>query len=73
MNAKYTGTGMDGTVGGPEDGWWFNQKTGEVERGQQSLASSRIGPFATEAEAQDALETLRQRSRAWADEEDAER
>lgn len=59
-------------LGGPEGGWWFNSRTGEVERGPQSLALDRIGPFATEAEASDALETVRARSRAWAEEEAAE-
>lgn len=53
--------------------WWYNHKTGEVEEGPQSLGSERDGPFATREEAERAPETARERSRAWAAEDDAER
>jgi hypothetical protein len=50
--------------------YWFNLKTLKVEVGKQSAAEYRVGPFVTRAEAEAALETLRARSREWADEED---
>ncbi|KRO39453.1 MAG: methionine aminopeptidase [Microbacteriaceae bacterium] len=49
--------------------WWFNNKTGEVESGKQSLGLDLDGPFATKEEAQRAPEIARERSRAWAEEE----
>lgn len=52
--------------------YWFNTKTSQVERGHQSLAVYRIGPFSTEAEAARALEILAERSKALREEEDAE-
>ncbi|MEB4616140.1 methionine aminopeptidase [Leucobacter sp. M11] len=59
-------------MGGPEGGWWYNTRSGEVERGPQSLGLYRVGPFATEAEAANAPQTLRARSEAWAAEDEAE-
>lgn len=52
--------------------YWYNLSSGEVEFGPQSLAIERVGPFDTEAEAARALETLRERSQAWAEEDAAE-
>ncbi|WP_261167182.1 SPOR domain-containing protein [Microbacterium sp. Marseille-Q6965] len=49
--------------------YWYNAKTGEVERGLVSPAPDRIGPFATPEEASRAYEILAERSRAWAEEE----
>lgn len=51
--------------------WWYNMRTGEVEAGPQSLAADRVGPFETQEDAERAPEILRERARAWAD-EDAE-
>jgi hypothetical protein len=53
--------------------WWYNHKTGQVEEGPQSLGSERDGPFATREEAERAPEIARERARAWAAEDDAER
>lgn len=53
------------------DTWWFNQRTGEVEEGPQSLAIDRLGPFASREEAERAEEIVAERARQWA-EEDAE-
>jgi hypothetical protein len=53
--------------------YWFNTKTLLVEEGKQALALHRIGPFATRAEAENALQTLRARSDAWAEEDEQER
>lgn len=55
-----------------EQQYWYNVLTGQVERGMISPAADRVGPFATEAEAARAPETLRERSQAWAAEEAAE-
>ena len=51
--------------------WWYNHKTGEVERGRLSLGMHRDGPFATEEEAQRAPEIARERSERWSEEEQA--
>lgn len=53
-----------------EEQYWFNLKTLKVERGLLAPAPDRVGPFQTELEAEGALETLRQRSRLWRDEEE---
>lgn len=55
-----------------EKRYWYNVKTQQVEDGPQSMSKDRIGPFATRAEAENALETYAQRNRAWdeADEDD---
>lgn len=52
--------------------YWYNSVTGEVESGMLSPSIDRIGPFDTEAEAHRAPEVLKERSRAWAEEEAAE-
>jgi len=54
----------------PSPEFWFNDRTGEVEEGPQSLAVYRIGPFRTRAEAERAPEIVAERARRWAAEED---
>ncbi|GAA5208696.1 SPOR domain-containing protein [Microbacterium kyungheense] len=49
--------------------YWYNLKTGEVEKGFESPAPDRAGPFDTPEEAAKAPDVIRERSRAWADEE----
>lgn len=49
--------------------FWYNLETGAVERGFESPAIDRAGPFDTAEEAARAPETLRERSRAWAEDE----
>ncbi|MFC8683191.1 SPOR domain-containing protein [Microbacterium ureisolvens] len=51
------------------DKYWYNLKTGEVEKGFESPAPDRAGPFDTPEEAAKAPEVIRERSRAWAAEE----
>lgn len=51
------------------DAYWYNERTGEVEHGKQSLASELVGPFSTAEEAARAPERLRENARAWAEEE----
>lgn len=52
--------------------YWYNLETGKVEFGMISPSADRVGPFDTEADAERAPEKLKERSRAWADEEAAE-
>jgi hypothetical protein len=54
------------------DQYWFNQRTGEVEAGAQSLAVDRVGPFATREEAEQATEIIAERARRWAEEDASE-
>ncbi|WP_213814625.1 methionine aminopeptidase [Glaciihabitans sp. dw_435] len=49
--------------------WWFNNKTGEVEEGAQSLGSDRDGPFDSREAAARAPEIIAERARKWAAEE----
>ncbi|GAA2918281.1 hypothetical protein JOD62_000078 [Microbacterium keratanolyticum] len=49
--------------------YWYNLTTGEVEFGLESPAVDRAGPFATAEEAARAPEVIRERSRAWAEDE----
>jgi hypothetical protein len=50
--------------------YWYNLTTKQVERGLESPAVDRAGPFATAEEAAAAPELLAARSRKW-DEDDA--
>jgi len=54
---------------GADTEYWFNDRTGLVEVGPQSLAIYRIGPFKTREEAERALEIVEQRADAWAAED----
>ena len=53
----------------PSTQYWYNLKTGLVEHGYESSIVDRVGPFATHAEAEKALEVLRANSERWAEEE----
>jgi hypothetical protein len=53
--------------------WWYNNKTGEVEEGPQSLGVDRDGPFASRVVALGAPDIAAERARAWAAEDEAER
>ncbi|ODA90119.1 methionine aminopeptidase [Leifsonia xyli subsp. xyli] len=66
-----TADDTDGIEHDAEHKYWYNLKTGQVERGFLSPAPDRVGPFDTHAEAERALEKLRENSAKWA-EEDAE-
>lgn len=54
---------------GDNEKYWYNLKTGEVEKGYESPSIDRAGPFETPEEAARAPEILRERSRAWAEDE----
>jgi hypothetical protein len=49
--------------------WWYNNKTGAVEEGPQSLGSDRDGPYDSAADAARAPEIARERARKWAEDE----
>lgn len=53
--------------------WWYNNKTGQVEEGPQSLGSDRDGPFATREDAARAPQIIAERARTWAAEDAGER
>lgn len=53
--------------------WWYNNKTGQVEEGPQSLGSNRDGPFATREDAARAPQIIAERARTWAAEDAGER
>jgi len=57
------------TVAEDSEKYWYNLETGEVERGYVSPHVDRAGPFDTAEEAARAPEIIRERSRAWADED----
>jgi hypothetical protein len=50
--------------------YWFNQRTGLVERGKQSLAIYRIGPFSSYLEASLALQKIQKRNEDWDESEE---
>jgi len=54
------------------DEYWFNIDTHEVEKGRQSDWTKLMGPYATQAEAEHALDKARRRSEDW-DKEDEEK
>ncbi|NYE20479.1 SPOR domain-containing protein [Microbacterium immunditiarum] len=52
-----------------EEKYWYVFATGKVEKGFESPAVDRAGPFDTYEEAADAPRLLKERSKAWAEEE----
>jgi hypothetical protein len=51
-------------AGGPE-GWFYCLRHRTVEEGLHCPAKDRLGPYATRAEAEHAVETARQRDEEW--------
>ena len=49
--------------------FWFNTKTGQVEEGHQSDWRNLLGPYPDRASAERALQTAREKTERW-DEED---
>lgn len=54
----------------PEDTYWYNTRTGEVEEGRQSLAQYRLGPFTSREEAARAPEIVAERAKEWNEEDE---
>lgn len=53
-----------GNMSESNESWYFDTATGEVAQGKISGWNSRLGPYASEAEARKALETAEARSKA---------
>lgn len=56
--------------------YWFNIRTGKVEAHDdpgRARGGDLMGPYETEAEATEALETARRRTEAWDEEDRRER
>jgi hypothetical protein len=45
--------------------WWYCLRHNTVEQGPGCPGKDRLGPYATEQEAERALETVRERNREW--------
>ncbi|MEZ3161041.1 SPOR domain-containing protein [Microbacterium sp. BWT-B31] len=56
-------------MAGDEEKYWYVFATGKVERGFESPAIDRAGPFDTPEEAANAPQLLKERSKAWAEED----
>ena len=50
--------------------FWFNTRTKRVEQGRQSHYTDLMGPYATQAEAEQALHTAAARNESWDDEDE---
>lgn len=59
----------DWGIDDPQETYWYNTRTGQVEDGPQSLSVDRIGPFTTREEASRAPEVVEERARKWAEED----
>ena len=53
----------------PSEAYWYNLKTGEVEKGFKTPSVDRAGPFDTAGRGRPRPRDHRERSRAWAEEE----
>ncbi|SDQ04152.1 hypothetical protein [Quadrisphaera sp. DSM 44207] len=56
----------------PEMKYWFNVRTGQVDEGHTAPGRDLMGPYATRAEAEHALQIARARTEAWDDAERAD-
>ena len=59
----------DWGIDDPQETYWYNTRTGEVEDGPQSLSVDRMGPFATREEAARGPEIVAERAKKWAEED----
>jgi hypothetical protein len=50
--------------------WWFNLRTQQVEQGPGGPNSERLGPYATQQEAQGVLERMHTRNDAFDKDDD---
>lgn len=56
---------MTDQIAQDDHGWYFNPATGQVEQGQISPWTDRMGPYPTREDASRALATVRERNAAW--------
>ncbi|WP_326599373.1 hypothetical protein [Streptomyces sp. NBC_01803] len=52
---------------GREGEWYYCLKHQKVEEGRECPAQDRFGPYATRAEAEHAMDTVRERNAEWRD------
>ncbi len=66
------GEAIDQAIADPDitPTFWYNERTGEVEEGPQSLAVYRLGPFATREEAARGPQIVLERAQAIRDDDD---
>lgn len=62
----------DWGINDPEETYWFNTRTEQVEVGPQSLSSERLGPFATREDATRAREIVAERARELREEDETD-
>ena len=60
----------DWNINDPQETYWFNTRTNQVEEGRQSLSIDRLGPFDTREEAERALEIVAERARRIREEDE---
>lgn len=60
----------DWGIDDPQETYWFNTRTGQVEDGPQSLSIDRLGPFSSREEAARALEIIEERARKIREEDE---
>jgi hypothetical protein len=53
--------------------YWFNTATHEVEEGHKSSWTNLMGPYATRAEAEQALSKAAARNQAWDEQDERDR
>lgn len=54
--------------------YWYNVRTGQVEQdGATSRKDDLMGPYDTEADAQQALQTAAEKTKQWDEQEEAEK
>ncbi|WP_034088008.1 hypothetical protein [Streptacidiphilus albus] len=56
---------MTDSSGSSDDQWYYCLKHKTAEQGMVCPARNRLGPYATQAEAERALETARERNESW--------
>ncbi|GAA2722603.1 SPOR domain-containing protein [Cellulomonas aerilata] len=56
-----------------ETQYWYNTATREVEEGHKSSWTNLMGPYATRAEAEQALSRAAARNQAWDDQDARDR
>lgn len=60
----------DWGIDDPQETYWFNTRTGQVEDGPQSLSIDRLGPFESREEAARAFEIIEERARKIREEDE---
>jgi hypothetical protein len=48
-----------------ESQWWWSIERGQAEYGPKKFLDPRLGPYATQEEAEHAMEKVKERNEAW--------